>query len=596
MKAPYVHMIMNGRRQAAQRRFLKRGVIRRCLTLGLAAVLGLMVAVPVSAAGTPDAQETAGTTSAMYVFGGSSMLAQTFTAVTTGSLDQVALPLGTMWNGAGAIYIVPLDAAGKPSSMTGTSFGTYRGAMTCCSVFRPYAIAPAYQVTANSHYALVVVPNIGTSVTWAVVKSASYDYPGGQLWYGNQPSTWSYNTSMGYDFDFITYVTSSGPAPGPTPGPSNTPPTIKANLDAVQVTEGAVPTAGGTYSDPDGDTVALSASALTGAAGTVTAGAAGTWSWKGAAADEGQGQTITITADDGHGNKATAQFSTVVVSVLPTAKISGAPTSVREGTTIALTASATSPSAEDTAAGFTFNWTATEYGNNLPGASGSSYALKTDDEGVYVIKLTATDEAGFTSPAVSVTINGVDVSPAASITGVPQGFVIVPQQTLTFNGTFTDAGSVVDTSYTTTWSWGDGSPNSAGNSATHVYASGGTYTVVLTAADDDGVAGSASTTVTVLTPAAALAKITALVSAQSGLNKGQMNSLLAKLNAAADSWQRGNTGATCNQLNAFVNEVDADQKTGRISGGDAATMTEATRLTQRSMGCFRTLVEFLSGL
>jgi PKD repeat protein len=147
-----------------------------------------------------------------------------------------------------------------------------------------------------------------------------------------------------------------------------------------------------------------------------------------------------------------------------------------------------------------------------------------------------------------------------------------------------------------TWSWGDGSPNSAGNSATHAFASSGTYTVTYTAADDDGVAGSATTTVTVMTPAAALAKITALVSAQSGLNKGQMNSLLAKLNAAANSAQRGDTGTACNQLNAFVNEVDADQKTGKISSGDAATMTDAARLTQRSMGCFRTLVEFLSGL
>jgi len=110
------------------------------------------------------------------------------------------------------------------------------------------------------------------------------------------------------------------------------------------------------------------------------------------------------------------------------------------------------------------------------------------------------------------------------------------------------------------------------------------------------VAGSATTTVTVLTPAAALAKIADLVSGQSGLNAAQKHSLLVKLNAAADAAERGNTGAACNQLNAFVNEVDADQKAGRISSGDATAMTNAARLTQRSLGCFRTLVEFLSGL
>src|SRR5260370_6483840 len=329
MKARYVHMIMNGRRQAAQRRFLRRGVIRRCLTLGLAAVLGLMVAVAVAATGNADAQENAGTTTWLTGVGGSTMLAQTFTALTTGSLDEVDLPFGTPWNGAGSIYIVAVDpttavngdpTTAKPSRMTGPSFGTYKGAMTCCAVYGTYPISPAYKVIANGHYAIVVVPNIGSSVSWAVVKSARYNYPDGQLWYGNQPSTWSYYSFLGYDFDFITYVTPAGTTPPP---PANTAPTIKANLDTVHATEGAVPTASGTYSDPDGDTVTLSPSALTGSPGTVTPGAAGTWSWKGAPADEGQGTTITIKADDSHGNSAQAQFSTVVGSVPPIVKISG---------------------------------------------------------------------------------------------------------------------------------------------------------------------------------------------------------------------------------------------------------------------------------
>src|SRR5258708_822840 len=176
MKVPSVQMIMNGRRQAAQRRFLKGGVIRRCLTLGLALGLGLTVVLPASAAGKPDAQENAGTTTWMTASGGSTMLAQTFTALTTGSLDQVDLPLGTSWNGAGSIYIVPVDpttavngdpTTAKPSRMTGPSFGTYKGAMSCCAVYGNYTIAPAYKVTAGDHYAIVLVPSIGSSVNWA---------------------------------------------------------------------------------------------------------------------------------------------------------------------------------------------------------------------------------------------------------------------------------------------------------------------------------------------------------------------------------------------------------------------------------------------
>jgi hypothetical protein len=505
-----------------------------------------------------------------------------------------------MWNGAGSIYVVAVDpttavngdpTTAKPSKMTGPSIGTYKGAMSCCAVYGTYAIAPAFAVTAGGHYAIVVVPNIGTSVSWGVVKSASYNYLGGQLWFGNQPSTWSYFTFLGYDFDFITYVT---PAVTTPPLPANSAPTVKANLDSFQVKEGALPTAGGTYSDPDGDTVTLSSSALTGSAGTVTAGAAGTWSWKGAAADEGQGQTITITGDDGHGNKSTAQFSTVVGSVTPTAKISGASGSAREGTTISLTGSATSASAEDTASGFTYTWSGTEYGQALPSAGGASYSLKTDDEGVYIITLTATDDGGF-SGSTSVTINGTDATPVASIS-FTQPWLTVPQELLTFNGSYTDAGSAVDTSHTLTWSWSDGYPSSSDPVATRAFSTAGTYTATFTAADDDRVAGSATVTVLVLTPAAALAKIAGLVSSQSGLNAGQKNSLLAKLNAAGDSAQRGDTGAACNQLTAFGNEVSADQKAGRISSGDAAGMIDAARLTQRSMGCFRTLVEFLSGL
>jgi PKD repeat protein len=196
-----------------------------------------------------------------------------------------------------------------------------------------------------------------------------------------------------------------------------------------------------------------------------------------------------------------------------------------------------------------------------------------------------------------VTINGVDSTPAAAIS-VSQSLVIVPQQTLTFTGTYSDAGLAVDgaANYTPTWTWSDNYPSSTELVASRAFSAAGTYTATLTVKDDDGVAGSATITVTVLTPAAALAKMSAYVSGLSGLNAGQKNSLLAKLNAAADAAQRGNTGAACNQLNAFVNEVDADLKSGRMTSVDARTLTNAARQIQTSLGCFRALVEFLNGL
>ena len=497
MKAPYVHMIMNGRRQAAQRRSLKRGVIRRCLTLGLAAGLLLAVVIPAEAA--TDVSQTTWNKWFGISFG---QRAQTFTDKTTGGLDHVSLMLNYDYGygSGGTVDIRNVDTTTlEPTgpALPGSVVDLHGPTATYAYPFFSFPFPSPIPVVGGTKYAIVVTINYGVR-SWAGVESP-VDV-GGQAWTALGcvwTCPWS---SAGYypsDFAFETGVTSA-PAP-----PANSAPTVKANLGSFSVTEGAVPTASGTYSDPDGDSVNLSASALTGAAGTVTAGAAGTWSWKGAAADEGQGQAITITADDGHGNKATAQFSTVV---------------------------------------------------------------------------------GDSTPAVAISFTQLGL--------------ILPQQSLTFNGTFTDAGLAVDgaANYTPTWTWSDNYPSSSELVATRAFSAAGTYTATLTVKDDEEVAGSATTTVTVLTPAAALAKIADLVSGQSGLNAAQKHSLLVKLNAAADAAERGNTGAACNQLNAFVNEVDADQKAGRISSGDATAMTNAARLTQRSLGCFRTLVEFLSGL
>jgi PKD repeat protein len=238
-----------------------------------------------------------------------------------------------------------------------------------------------------------------------------------------------------------------------------------------------------------------------------------------------------------------------------------------------------------------------EYSNPPTTSSGPTYTLKTDDEGIYTITLIATDDGGVPSPPAKVTINGVDSTPAPAIS-FSQPYVIVPQQPLKFTGSFTDAGLAVDgaANYTPTWTWSDNYPSSSELVATRAFSAAGTYTATLTVKDDDGTAGSATTTVTVLTPEAALAKLITFVQGVSGVNAGQRNSLLAKLNAANDSLQRGNSNAACGQLNAFVNEVDADQKAGRLTNGDAGTMTDAARQIQRSLGCFHTLVEFLNGL
>src|SRR5260370_36318428 len=78
MKVPYVQMIMNGRRQAAQGHSLKRGVIRRGLTLGLAAGLWLAL-LPTQAAA--DVTQSTWTKGYSVSFG---ERAQTITAPSAG--------------------------------------------------------------------------------------------------------------------------------------------------------------------------------------------------------------------------------------------------------------------------------------------------------------------------------------------------------------------------------------------------------------------------------------------------------------------------------------------------------------------------------
>src|SRR5260370_35773951 len=89
MKVPYVQMIMNGRRQAAQGHSLKRGVIRRGLTLGLAAGLWLAL-LPTQAAA--DVTQSTWTKWYSVSFG---ERAQTFTAPSAGRPRKSSFAVNT---------------------------------------------------------------------------------------------------------------------------------------------------------------------------------------------------------------------------------------------------------------------------------------------------------------------------------------------------------------------------------------------------------------------------------------------------------------------------------------------------------------------
>jgi DNA/RNA endonuclease G (NUC1) len=150
--------------------------------------------------------------------------------------------------------------------------------------------------------------------------------------------------------------------------------------------------------------------------------------------------------------------------------------------------------------------------------------------------------------------------PVAAINGP---FTVLPNESIAFSGL--GSSDPDDDALTYAWNYGDGSTGT-GRDAPHAYAAPGTYTVTLTVTDTRGLVATASTTATVQSQATVLQALRSQIT---------RNSLGVKIDAALASIDRGNVNTAINQLNAFLNELEAMQKTGRI---DAAT-ADAWRAT-----------------
>jgi hypothetical protein len=521
--------------------------------------------------------------------------AQTFTAGVTGRLDKVSL------YSAGAAFGTVQIQTVTGTFPAGSVLGTTSFAGSYAPGFHDVPFAPTIPITSGSHYAIVVKSFGRSALTWYTSAGVN-NYLGGQGYIGCSGCAWKTDPKFGADFAFQTWVIGGASV--------NQAPVVAADNSTVTVSEGTAPVNTGSFSDPDGDTVAITASA-----GTVTqtgSASAGSWSWTQPASDEASSQAVTIKADDGHGLTATANFTATTNGVAPTVSISRAASGLSatalstsasfsspEGTAVSLNGSASSPSAEDTAAGFTYSWTVTKDGLAFGTGSSAAFSFTPNDEGTYVATLLAKDDGAMTGKT-SVTVTGANVAPSAKITAITQSapLVLTTNESVSFSGSFSDPGAL--DSHTATWSFGDGATattsfgpgGSAGLSATHSYVAAGTFTVTLTVTDDDGGVGQATSKVTVQTPQQAVTSISGYVQGLKGLNGGQKNSLITKLNGAGDSMGRGNTTAANNQCNAFLNELQADVSTGKISAADGATLRGAIHAVQAALGTYNRFLEW----
>ncbi len=132
-------------------------------------------------------------------------------------------------------------------------------------------------------------------------------------------------------------------------------------------------------------------------------------------------------------------------------------------------------------------------GNGSPGG-GSSLAPSHvyANPGSYTATLTASDSAGHTASS-SATVSVNDVPPTVTLTD-PPAYAGAP---VNFTASATDVSPAVQAAgFTYAWNFGDGSTGSGANTS-HTYTTAGTYTVMVSATDEYGNAGTASVTMVV---------------------------------------------------------------------------------------------------
>lgn len=248
---------------------------------------------------------------------------------------------------------------------------------------------------------------------------------------------------------------------------------------------------------------------------------------------------------------------------LPPVLDAGGPYSGLEGSPIAFNATATDPENDP----LSFYW---DFDDGTD-ATGPAPTHAYTDDGSYHVTVRVADVYGNLTEYIT-TVAIANVAPAVSA---------IPDATLLQGETYSAAGSFTDPGADTwqgTVDYGDGSPalflGLAGGafSLQHAYADAGFFTVTVTITDDDGGAGTGTAAVQVLTPAQAaraLADAVADLVAAGTLSRGNGNALTSKLDAAQRQLQRGNTRAGANQLQAFINQVEALRRSGRIPASAA---------------------------
>jgi len=305
--------------------------------------------------------------------------------------------------------------------------------------------------------------------------------------------------------------------------------------------------------------------------------------------------TVTLTVNDGEAT-ATTTTTVTVLNVVP-AIASLAQATIAEAGTYGATGSFSDRGID--------SWTATvDYGDGssvetltLGGAEGKAFALshRYARYGSYTLTVKVTDAYGGAATQTAV----VTVDNVVPVVAPFAGATLLVGETYGSAGTFADPGENV---WVATANYGDGSATAPlaldGKrfALSFRYTTAGAFKVAVMVRDGRDSAAQTATA-TVLNPVQGVAVLSDEVSAlgiggagsqtdagASGsasvtgpLTQGEVNALLTTLRAASQQGARGNAGAAILQLEAFVNQVAAYERSGRLGASDAARLTAYAR-------------------
>lgn len=281
---------------------------------------------------------------------------------------------------------------------------------------------------------------------------------------------------------------------------------------------------------------------------------------------------VLFTADDGDGGQTSLAFVAVIVNGAPTLTLDPpGDLEVPEGSWVNITAITVDLGIGDLV---TVAW---RLGDSTVPLLGPSYSHFFPQDGVFVLHVTASDDAG---AATEVTVNVTVFPVAPTLLSIDGPTSVVQGAPAHFAATAYDPGT--EDLVTIWWSFGDDGQQGAGSSISHVFGVVGPNVVSLTLTDEDGLTTFSDITIQVTNAALSVTAITA----HSALVEGRWIDFEAEVVNPADealtyAWVFGD-GETSNvplPLHKYVDEGDFEvQVTVSEPDGVVVTFTQAFRI------------------